>query len=174
MKKLLLALALIGTTIVANAASTSGTLSISGEVTSSCAISFNNAPSFTLISNQIPAPATTAMTLSCTAGTSISAMTATSVNGWQLQPTGVPAPADVLAYGLTMTGITAAYDGTLVTTWNGTPGVQAPVDLLAAAPLVINDAGDQLIANLSVAPGLVPQTLNVGAYTDTVTVAATF
>lgn len=173
MKKLLLALSLIGTTLAANAASTSGILNVTGEVTSSCSIAFSTGVNFVLVPNATPAPGSATMTLACTAGTQISAMTATSANGWQLiDPI---APADTLAYTLTMPSVSpAAYDGVLIPNWTGGTGDSGPVDLLANGAFSITNDGEALVASLTVTPAAVPQTLNVGSYADTVTVAATF
>ena len=169
MKKILLALVALGVCSVANAATTSTPLTLTGTLASSCAASFN-----TSSLNVVFTPGTTTATqdatytLACTAGSQIATFTATSANAWNFKGATLN---DLIPYSVPATA-TPNY-ATVVTLWSANPGVTTPVALIPAA-ITITPAADPIITTLTITPGVTPVATNVDTYADTITIATSY
>ena len=176
MKKILFMLSLLGITLSANAASTSGILNISGALDSTCSIDVGiPSLSFNLIAGSTPVAQASYLTFTCTAGSVITNLTATSTNGWRMAPTNNPTPTEYLTYQLSTTNISPSdYIGIIqMGLISGTPGSTTP-EVMNTENIVINGQGTQIVVSLLVAPGPVARSLNVGAYSDQITFEATY
>lgn len=174
MKKILLALAALGLISTANAAATSTPLTLAGSLQSNCNAGFS-APTLTFVftPGTQTAPQETLYNLSCTAGSIITAFTATSSNGWQFKG---GTSNDLIPYTIPGVTVAAPYVGLLVPLWSAAPGVTAATPLLTGGtPITIGTAAEILTATLPITPGLTPAGTNVDpSYADTVTIATAY
>lgn len=170
MKKILLALVALGMVSVANAAPNDQVLTLNGTLTSACTTTLSTSSmNFTFVPGLAPSTQNTIYTLTCTAGSGITDITATSLNGWRFLGTNV---GDYVNYGIA--AVTAApYAADMATTWNGTTTETTPNSVIVA-PFTINGAADPVISTLTVIPAVVPGDTNADTYSDTVTIALTY
>jgi len=169
MKKILLALVALGMCSVANAATTTTALSLTGTLAASCTASFNNPTlAFVFTPSTTTAPQETIYTLTCTAGASIATFTATSLNAWNFKGA---VSSDLIPYSVPATA-TPNY-ATVVTLWSANPGVTTAVDLIPA-PITISATADPIVTTLAITPGVTPAATNVDTYADTITIATVY
>lgn len=171
MKKVLLSLLVASFCTAVNAATTSSTLSLNGSLSSSCTSGFNNGTlSFTFVPGVQASAQTTVYTLTCTAGSVISAFTATSANGWDFKGA---TSNDLINYSIA--SVTAGnYSSDVATTWSGATTVTTPTNLLANGSITILGTAEPIQSTLTVTPVTTPASSNVDTYSDTVTVATAY
>jgi hypothetical protein len=167
MKKILLAIIVSGAMVAANAGTATATLTLNGTVSSSCTQTLSASTlNFTFVPGSTASPEQTNLTLACTAGSVLSALTAQSTNGWSF----------TVDYTLTNTGISSAYSASsskLATTWSGVTGSTTAISELTA-PITIDTNADALVIGLEVAPAQASNSLGVDTYSDTITFTSTF
>lgn len=168
MKKILLTIVSIGLMSSSYAATSPAVLTLTGTLNSSCT-SVLTTPnlSFTLIPNQASTPATTNYNLTCTAGTIISSITATSTNTWKLVE---PNSGDDVPYVINASAFSANYTGVLPAVWSGSTAMTT----LTTGAFTINNAAAPVLATLSIEPDVTPIDANIGTYSDSVTILTTF
>lgn len=172
MKKVLLSLLVAGFCTAVNAATvTPATLTLSGDLNSTCAGTLGTSNlGFTFIPGTQSSTASTTYTLTCTAGSVISTFTATSANGWQFLETN---SGDLISYTVPVT-TAAPYTAAVSTMWSGASGSTTPEDLLASGSITINGSAAPIVSTLVITPGTTPAASNVGTYSDTITMAASY
>lgn len=168
MKKILLVLVALGMYSVANAATSTGAIALSGTLSASCLTTIGTGNlNFTLVPGVAANPAQSTYLLSCTAGTAISSITAGSANTWKMVDT---TSGDLVTYTLTAAGFSSNYSGDLISTWSSGTAITT----VSNAAFSINSAADPVTATLTVTPGITPGDANVGTYSDTITIAANY
>lgn len=174
MKKILLAIIVSGAMVAANAGTATATLTLNGTVSSSCTQTLSASTlNFTFVPGSTASPEQTNLTLACTAGSVLSALTAQSTNGWSFKGATTNNTVD---YTLTNTGISSAYSASsskLATTWSGGTGSTTAISELTA-PITIDTNADALVIGLEVAPAQASSSLAVDTYSDTITFTSTF
>ena len=174
MKKILLAIIASGAMVAANAGSATATLTLNGTVSSSCTQSLSTSTmNFTFVPGSTASAQQTNLTLACTAGSVLSALTAQSTNGWEFKGA---SSGNTVGYTLSNTGVSSAYSASaskLQTTWSGATGSTTAVAELSA-PITITTNADALVVGLQVAPAQASASLSVDTYSDTITFTSTF
>lgn len=171
MKKALLTLLVAGFYSAVNAATTSSTLSLNGSLASSCTSNFSTGTlSFTFVPGAQASAQNTLYSLNCTAGSVISAFTATSANGWDFKGA---TSNDLIHYSIAADTI-PTYSSSVVTVWSGATTVTTPTNLLSGGSITINDSAIPVQSMLTITPVTTPSGSNVDTYSDTVTVATSY
>lgn len=168
MKKILLTLVAFGMCSAANAIASTGSIALSGSLAASCSTTIGTANiAFTLVPDTQSAAATSSYTLQCSAGTSISSITAASDHAWTMVE---PVSNDAVGYFLTAAGFSTSYPDALISAWSN---IQSSVTV-SAAPFTITPTADPVIALLTVTPQTTPVAANVGTYSDNITITANY
>lgn len=168
MKKILFVLVALGMYSVANAATSTGAIALSGTLSASCLTTIGTGNiTFVLVPGVVATPATSTYSLACTAGTEISSITALSTNTWTMVE---PVSSDAVPYSLTATGFSASYTNALIPTWSSGTSITT----VSAAPFSINGTADPVIAMLTITPDITPIAANIGTYADNITITANY
>ena len=128
--------------------------------------------SFIFVPGSTPSAQNTNLTLTCTAASVISGLTATSSNGWRFIG---GTHGGTINYTLATTSVISpcCYDTDVNNTWSGTSGSGSPVQELSSS-MTINSSVSPIVIGLQIAPSSISSTAAVDIYSDSVTFTTTY
>lgn len=177
MRKLLIGLLGLGCAGVSYGVPSTAQLNISASLASTCITSFTvsggSTPLTALVAGSV-STGTNTYSIQCTPGVSTLAISATSTNNWRILNSGTvgSGQTNLIGYGITTT--TTPPTG-FASTWSGTIGNATPVAIVTTTTQPVFTSYDTPVTiPVTITTVAVPATSITGAYSDMVTLTATF